>query len=119
MKNARAVVIVPVASVSLSVIQFLAVNGLGNGAEVPCDSPLTVQFHLSLLAQLVLRNKSGHDHHSLPVAYSKYNMADKVEQGREQKNRSRYCPTVASRWPCFREKMVGRANGRESTAGRL
>ena len=35
-KNARAVVIVPVASVSLSVIQFLA--------------------------QLVLRDKSGHDH---------------------------------------------------------
>ena len=54
--------IVPVASVSLSVIQFLAVNGLGNGAEVPHRSPLTVQFLLSFLAQFVLRNKSGHDH---------------------------------------------------------
>ena len=107
MKNARAVVIVPVASVSLSVIQFLAVNGFSDRTEVPCNAPLTVQFLLSFLAQLVLRDKSGHDHHSLPVAYSKYNMADKVEQEREQKNRSRYCPTVASRCSCFREKPLG------------
>ena len=63
MKNARAVVIVPVAGVSLSIIKFLAVNGLGDGAEIPCDSPLTVQFLLSLLAQLILLDKSGHDHH--------------------------------------------------------
>ena len=60
MKNARAVIIVPVASVSLSIIQFLAVNGLGDGAEIPRDSPLTVQLLLSLLAQLILRDKSGH-----------------------------------------------------------
>ena len=66
MKNARAVVIVPVSSVSLSIIQFLAVNGLGDGAEIPRDSPLTVQFLLSFLAQLVLRDKSGHDHQLLP-----------------------------------------------------
>ena len=63
MKNARAVVIVPVASVSLSVIKFLAVNGLGDGTEIPCDAPLTVQFLLSLLAQLILWDKSGHAHH--------------------------------------------------------
>ncbi len=66
MKNARAVFIISVASVSLSIIQFLAVNGLGNGAEIPRDPPLTVQFLPSFLAQFVLRDKSGHDHHLLP-----------------------------------------------------
>ena len=60
MRNARTVVIVPVASVFLSVIQFLAVNGFGNGAEIPGDPPLTVQFLLSLLAQLVLREADKH-----------------------------------------------------------
>ena len=73
MRNARTVVIVTVASVSLSVIKFLAVNGFGNRAEIPSDSPLPVQFLLSFLAQLVLRDESGHDHHSLPMAYLKYN----------------------------------------------
>ena len=63
MKNTRAVVIVPVASVSLAVVQFLAVNGPADGAEIPHRPPLTVQFLLSLLAQLILRDKSGHDHH--------------------------------------------------------
>ena len=64
MKSAQTVIIA-VPGVSLSVIQFLAVNGLGNRAEVPCDPPLTVQFLLSLLAQLVLRDESGHDDHLL------------------------------------------------------
>ena len=63
MKNTRTVVIVPVASVSLAVIQFLAVNGPADGAEIPHRPALTVQFLLSLLAQLILRDKSGHDHH--------------------------------------------------------
>ena len=89
MKNARAVVIVPVASVSLSVIQFLAVNGFSDRTEVPCNAPLTVQSLLSFLAQLVLRDKSGHDHHSLPVAYSKYNMGGREGQGPDRKNRER------------------------------
>ena len=62
MKSAQTV-INAVPGASLSVIQFLAVNGLGNGAEIPRDAPLTVQFFLSLLAQFVLRDKSGHDHH--------------------------------------------------------
>ena len=63
MKNTRTVVIVPVASVSLAVIQFLAVNGPADGAEIPHRPALTVQFLLSLLAQLILRDKSCHDHH--------------------------------------------------------
>ena len=79
MKSARTVIIA-VPGVSLSVIQFLAVNGFSDRTEIPCNAPLTVQFLLSFLAQLVLRDKSGHDHHSLPMAYSKYNMADKVDQ---------------------------------------
>ena len=95
MKNARTVVIVTVASVSLSVIQFLAVNGFGDGAEIPRDPPLTVQFLLSLLAQLVLRDKSGHDHHSLPMAYLKYSMGRMGEQERKLKNRVRYYATAA------------------------
>ena len=66
MKNTRTVVIVPVASVSLAVIQFLAVNGPADGAEIPHRPPLTVQFLLSLFAQLILRDKSGHDHQLLP-----------------------------------------------------
>lgn len=101
MKNARTVVIVTVASVSLSVIQFLAVNGFGDGAEIPRDPPLTVQFLLSLLAQLVLRDKSGHDHHSLPMAYLEYNTGYHTVQGRDQKNIGGYCPTVAPHWPLF------------------
>ena len=105
-KTARTVLITDPGD-SFAVIQFPAFDGPGDGAEIPRDPPLTVQFLLSFLAQLVLRDKSCHDHHSLPVAYSKYNMADKVEQGREQKNRSRYCPTVASRCSCFREKPLG------------
>ncbi len=32
-------------------------------AAIPRDSPLTVQFLQSFLAQLVLRDKSGHEHH--------------------------------------------------------
>ena len=64
LKNARTV-IVPVASVFLAVIKFLAVNGLGDRAEIPHRSPLTVQFLLSFLAQLVLGNKLGHDHQLL------------------------------------------------------
>ena len=43
MKNARTVVIVPVTSVFLAVIQFLAVNGFGYGAEIPHCPLLTVQ----------------------------------------------------------------------------
>lgn len=63
MKNARTVVIIPVAGVSLSVIPFPAVNGFRNRAEIPGDAPLTVEFLLSLPAQLFLRNESGHDPH--------------------------------------------------------
>ena len=63
MENARTEVIVLVASIFLAVIQFLAVNGLGNRTEAPGYPPLTVQFLLSFLAQLVLRDKSGHEHH--------------------------------------------------------
>ena len=107
MKNARTVVIVPVASVFLSVIQFLAVNGFGNGAEIPGDPPLTVQFLLSLLAQLVLRDESGHDHHSLPMAYLEYNTGYHTVQGCDQKNSSGYCLTVASRCPRHRGIPVG------------
>ena len=99
MKNARTVVIVPVASVSLSVIQFLAVNGLGYGAEIPGDPPLTVQFLLSLLAQLVLRDQSGHDYHSLSMAYLEYTTGYHTVQGRDQKNKGGYCPTFAPGWP--------------------
>ena len=65
-KNAQTVIIT-VPGVFLSVIQFLAVNGFGNGAEIPSVSSLTVQFLLSFLAQLVLRNKSGHDHQYLLI----------------------------------------------------
>ena len=64
-KNTRTVVIVPVASVFLAVIPFLAVNGPADGAEGPHRTPLTVQFLLSLFAQFVFRDKSGHDHHPL------------------------------------------------------
>jgi hypothetical protein len=53
MKNTRAVFIVPVAGVSFAVIQFFAVNGSADGTEIPHRPPLTVQFLLSLLAQLV------------------------------------------------------------------
>lgn len=106
MKNAQAVIIT-VPGVFLSVIQFLAVNGFGNGAEIPSDSSLTVQFLLSFLAQLVLRNKSGHDHHSLPMAYLKYNTGCDTVQGQDQKNSSRYCPAFAPRWPCFCERLLG------------
>ncbi len=62
-KNTRTVVIVPVASVFLAVILFLALNGPADGAEGPHRTPLTVQFLLSLFAQFVFRDKSGHDHH--------------------------------------------------------
>ena len=116
MKNARTVVIVPVASVSLSVIQFLTVNGFGNRAEIPSDSPLTVQFLLSFLAQLVLRDKFGHDHHSLPMAYLEYNTGYHTVQGRDQKNKSGYCPTVAPGWPLIREEPLSRGSGQESLA---
>ena len=63
MRNARAIAVTPVASVSFTVIQFLAVNGFCDGAEIPHNPPLTVQFLLSFLAQLVLRDESCHDHH--------------------------------------------------------
>ena len=66
MKNTRTVVIVPVAGVSFAVIPFPAVNGSADGTEIPHRPPLTVQFLLSLLAQLVLRDKSGHNHQLLP-----------------------------------------------------
>ena len=45
------------------VIPFLTVNSFGDGAEIPYNPPLTVQFLLSFLAQLVLRDESCHDHH--------------------------------------------------------
>ena len=93
MKSAQ-IVIIAVPGVSLSIIQFLAVNGLGNGAKIPCDAPLTVQFLLSFLAQLVLGNKFGHDHHLLSPAHLQYNMAGNVKQERDQKNRSSYCPKL-------------------------
>ena len=59
-------VIIAVLGDSLSVVQFLTVNGPADGAEFPRRPPLTVQFLLSLLAQFVLRDKSGHDHQLLP-----------------------------------------------------
>jgi hypothetical protein len=63
MKNTRAVFIVPVAGVSFAVIQFFAVNGSADVTEIPHRPPLTVQFLLSLLAQLFLRDKPGHEPH--------------------------------------------------------
>ena len=48
---------------SFAAIQFPAFNGSGDGAEIPRDPPLTVQLLPSLLAQLVLRDKSGNDPH--------------------------------------------------------
>ena len=62
-KNAPTVVIVPVAGVSFSVVQFPAVNGLRDGTEIPHRPTLTVQFLPGLFTQLFLRNESGHDHH--------------------------------------------------------
>ena len=64
-KTAHAIVITTVMGFSFAGINLSAVNGLGDGAEVPGDAPLTVQFLLSFLAQLALRNKSGHDDHLL------------------------------------------------------
>ena len=66
-KTARTVLITDPGD-SFAVIQFPAFDGPGDGAEIPHDPPLTVQFLLSLLAQFVLRDKSGHDPH-LPSAW--------------------------------------------------
>ena len=49
----------------LSGVNLFAVNGFRDGAEIPGDTPLTVEFLLSPLAQLVLRDESGHNHHLL------------------------------------------------------
>ena len=80
LKNARTVIIIPVASVFLAVIKLLAVNGLGDRAEIPHRPPLTVQFLLSFLAQLVLGNKLSHDHQLLshgvrPLYHGRQNAA--------------------------------------------
>ena len=60
-------VIIPVLSFSFAGIDFPAVNGLRDWAEVPGDAPLTVEFLLSLLAQFLLGDKLRHEHHLLPV----------------------------------------------------
>ena len=83
LKNARTGILVPVAGVSLSVVHFPAFNGFGDGTEVPHPAPLAVQLFLSLLAQLFLRNKSGHEHSSLPMVREKYIMGRVGEQDPE------------------------------------
>ena len=75
--------IITVPGVSFPVIQLPAFNGFGDGAEIPGDPALTVQLLPGLLAQLVLRHKSCHEHHSLPMAYLQYSTEECRRTGTE------------------------------------
>ena len=58
-------VIIAVLSFSFAGINLPAVNGLGHRAESPGHAALTVEFLLSLFAQLSLWDEPGHEHHLL------------------------------------------------------
>ena len=67
LKHSHAVILITVMGVFPAVIHFSAVNGPCDRAEFPCLPALTVQLLPGLLAQLVLRDESGHGHHLFPA----------------------------------------------------
>ena len=64
-KQKARTVIIAVSGFSFAGIDLFAVNGFRDRTEAPGNAPLTVEFLLSFLVQLLSGNKPGHDDHLL------------------------------------------------------